>query len=221
MTDPTTNPESTFDDYQDSITKQASHSSPEINHSPESPIPLDGTTLAAVAGGGLAGAAIGQMVAGRTGATIGAVVGGVAGMAISHEVGSHAAEAEPAEMALTENGAEKVMAIDRGAEARELVSAADNDPVEAEVLAKTHYQIGVALGQQGDLEGAISEFQTTLDYAPESAETHYNLGVALSKQGQLEPAIDQMEQAKELCLQQDKSQGVEIVELAIAALEEE
>lgn len=113
------------------------------------------------------------------------------------------------------------MAIDRGGEGSDLGSAADNDPVESEILAKTHYQIGVALGQQGDLEGAITEFQTTLDYAPESAETHYNLGVALSKQGQLEPAIEQMEQAKELCQQQDKPQGIEIVEAAISALEEE
>ncbi|MGI0486665.1 tetratricopeptide repeat protein [Pantanalinema rosaneae CENA516] len=88
----------------------------------------------------------------------------------------------------------------------------------SDVVAQTHYHVGLTLGRQGKLEQAIQEFQEVLDVMPESAETYYNLGVALNKQGDVEQALDHMYQARELCVEQDKVQGVRIVDQAIAAI---
>ena len=217
------------------------------------------STLAAVAGGGIAGAAIGRMVGGRVGATIGAVVGGVAGVAIqndavkeevSHTV-SHTLEvaadrvkdvvesatpnasdrdnfdltpsepiqSEPiqSEPTLVENQPDQTVAEAQSIQEATLATS-QPDP---ELLAKTHYQLGVTLGRQGELDEAIEEFQEALDFVPDSAETHYNLGVAYSKQGDVEQALEHMQQAKDLCEAQGKVQGIQAVEQTIEVIETE
>lgn len=89
-----------------------------------------------------------------------------------------------------------------------------------DVVAQTHYHLGLTLGRGGNLEQAISEFQDVLDVMPESAETYYNLGVAFNKQGDVEQALDHMYHAKDLCASQGKEQGVSIIEQAIAAIQQ-
>lgn len=212
------------------------------NTSESAPTHLDplATTVASAVSGGVAGAAIGQLIAGRQGAAIGAVLGGVAGLAFHSEF-SHSDEgdrpeaelrsAEPNDSQAMDDDRSDLMlpatdsaiapANDRGAKpttSDEEFSQFFHLEQNYEISAETHYQLGVALGRQGKISQAIEEFQEALELAPDSAETHYNLGVALSKQDDTTQGLNHMQQARDLCLAQGNTSGVRVVERAIQTL---
>jgi len=58
--------------------------------------------------------------------------------------------------------------------------------------------LGVALGAEGDLPGAVRYFELALEGHPHSAETHFNLAYALSLQQRQTEAIDHYEAALRL-----------------------
>jgi protein O-mannosyl-transferase len=58
-----------------------------------------------------------------------------------------------------------------------------------------HDDLGVALGQKGQLDEAIRQIQEAVRLHPHYAEAHYNLGVVLVGKGQTDAAIRQFEEA--------------------------
>jgi protein O-mannosyl-transferase len=61
-----------------------------------------------------------------------------------------------------------------------------------------HYNLGIALNEQGDPEGAIAHYRQALELRPSYAEAHYNLGRLLVQKGQLDEAIVHYEKALEI-----------------------
>ncbi len=61
--------------------------------------------------------------------------------------------------------------------------------------AKTHYYLGNALEQTGDIQGAIGQFQQAVRLTPDFAEGHNGLGLALFLVSQPQEATEQFEQA--------------------------
>ena len=61
-----------------------------------------------------------------------------------------------------------------------------------------HYNLGIALNEQGDTEGAIAHYRQALDLRPSYGEAHYNLGRLLVQKGQVEEAIVHYEKALEI-----------------------
>jgi tetratricopeptide (TPR) repeat protein len=55
--------------------------------------------------------------------------------------------------------------------------------------AAAHYNLGVALSNKGDLDGAIAEWREALRLNPNYGDAHYNLGVALWHKGDWDGAI--------------------------------
>ena len=58
-----------------------------------------------------------------------------------------------------------------------------------------HYNLGIALHDQGKLDEAIAEYREAIRLKPDYAEAHYNLGIALSDQGKLDEAIAEYREA--------------------------
>jgi Flp pilus assembly protein TadD len=58
-----------------------------------------------------------------------------------------------------------------------------------------HHNLGNALAEKGDLDGAIREFQIAIGIKPEGSGLHNSLGVALSKKGDQGGAIKELQQA--------------------------
>src|SRR5207302_13441 len=56
-----------------------------------------------------------------------------------------------------------------------------------------HYNLGTALFQKGDLDGAIAQWRTTLSIHPYDAGAHTSLGNALVQKGFLGEAVDHYE----------------------------
>jgi protein O-mannosyl-transferase len=52
-----------------------------------------------------------------------------------------------------------------------------------------HYNLGIALNDQGDTNGAIAHYRQAIELRPSYGEAHYNLGRLLVQKGQLEKAI--------------------------------
>ena len=61
-----------------------------------------------------------------------------------------------------------------------------------------HNNLGIAYASQGQLDRAISEYQTALRLAPSDAKAHYNLGLTYAAQGQLDRAIPEYQTALRL-----------------------
>jgi len=61
-----------------------------------------------------------------------------------------------------------------------------------------HYNLGIALSEQDDTDGAIGHYRQALDLRPSYAEAHYNLGRLLVQEGQLEEAITHYKKALEI-----------------------
>jgi Flp pilus assembly protein TadD len=66
----------------------------------------------------------------------------------------------------------------------------------------------VALAENGDLDGAIVEFRTSLHLNPTDATIHYNLGLALASQGEIAPARAEFEEALRLIHPTPENEGV-------------
>jgi tetratricopeptide (TPR) repeat protein len=60
-----------------------------------------------------------------------------------------------------------------------------------------HYNLGIALNDQGDTDKAIAHYRRAVELRPGYAEAHYNLGRLLVQKGQLEDAIAHYERALE------------------------
>ncbi|MBE9181416.1 tetratricopeptide repeat protein [Oculatella sp. LEGE 06141] len=191
-------------------------------------------TISAAVSGGVAGAAFGRLVGGRFGATVGAVVGGVAGAAFGSDAGKataqHATEAvqdavqsasrHSHDSSLIQNATEGVHNAVQSTRSTLNQASSPSQPASFELPAETHFELGVQLGKQGQLDEAIAEFEQALAIAPDSAETHYNLGIALSKQNNINLALTHLQRAKELCLEQGNLEGAEAVERAIETVEQ-
>ena len=52
-----------------------------------------------------------------------------------------------------------------------------------------HYNLGIALNDQGDTNGAIAHYRQAVELRPSYGEAHYNLGRLLVQKGQLQEAI--------------------------------
>jgi len=61
-----------------------------------------------------------------------------------------------------------------------------------------HYNLGIALNDQGDADGAIAHYGQAVELRPSYAEAHYNLGRLLVQKGQLDEAIAHYEKALEI-----------------------
>lgn len=61
-----------------------------------------------------------------------------------------------------------------------------------------HYNLGIALNNQGDTDGAIAQYQKALELRPRYAEAHYNLGRLLAQKGELGNAVTHYEKALEI-----------------------
>ncbi len=55
--------------------------------------------------------------------------------------------------------------------------------------AETHYNLGVALNDCGQLDAAVISYGHALEIGPDYAAAHYNLGVVLQRLGQLDDAV--------------------------------
>jgi protein O-mannosyl-transferase len=60
-----------------------------------------------------------------------------------------------------------------------------------------HYNLGIALNDRGDPDGAIAHYRQAVELRPSYAEAHYNLGRLLAQKGQLDEAIVHYEKALE------------------------
>ncbi|KAF5406575.1 MAG: Cell division coordinator CpoB [Candidatus Udaeobacter sp.] len=61
-----------------------------------------------------------------------------------------------------------------------------------------HYNLGIALNDQGDADRAIAHYRQAVELRPSYAEAHYNLGRLLVQKGQLDEAIVHYEKALEI-----------------------
>ena len=63
---------------------------------------------------------------------------------------------------------------------------------------RAHVNLGNALLDRGDIDGAIGHFRQAVEIRPAFAEAHNNLGAALSRRGELDEAIVQYRRALEI-----------------------
>jgi tetratricopeptide (TPR) repeat protein len=61
-----------------------------------------------------------------------------------------------------------------------------------------HYNLGIALNDQGKTDEAIAHYQRAIKLRPSYAEAHYNLGRLLAQKGQLGDAVTHYEKALEI-----------------------
>ena len=61
-----------------------------------------------------------------------------------------------------------------------------------------HYNLGIALNDEGDADGAIAHYRQAVELRPGYAEAHYNLGRLLVQKGQIDEAIVHYEKALEI-----------------------
>ena len=63
---------------------------------------------------------------------------------------------------------------------------------------EAHNNLGTALAQKGNLNGAIAEFRQAVRLKPDDPEAHNNLGTALAQKGNMDGAIAEFRQALRL-----------------------
>ena len=62
-------------------------------------------------------------------------------------------------------------------------------------LAAAHFNLGLALGKKGDVDGEIAEYREALRINPNNGAAHNNLGVALEHQGDRPGALEEFRTA--------------------------
>jgi tetratricopeptide (TPR) repeat protein len=62
-------------------------------------------------------------------------------------------------------------------------------------FAEAHNDLGVALADKGQIDGAINEFLAGLRAKPNQAASHYNVAVLLASKGNNSAAIEHLEAA--------------------------
>jgi len=82
--------------------------------------------------------------------------------------------------------------------------------------ARPHFQLGLALGQLGQVNDEIAEYRRAIQLEPNSAPFYSNLAIALQGQGKLDDAIDAYRKSLQLEPQNAKLRG----NLAVALLED-
>jgi tetratricopeptide (TPR) repeat protein len=63
---------------------------------------------------------------------------------------------------------------------------------------QAHYNLGVALSCNGQLDAAVASFRRTLELDPSCASAHYPLGQLLNQSGQIDDAITSIRKALEI-----------------------
>ncbi len=61
-----------------------------------------------------------------------------------------------------------------------------------------HYNLGVALADQGRLDAAIQQYRAAVQAKPDYAEAHYNLGLILANRGQVDEAMEHYQAAADV-----------------------
>jgi tetratricopeptide (TPR) repeat protein len=61
-----------------------------------------------------------------------------------------------------------------------------------------HYNLGIALDDRGDTDGAVAHYRQAVELRPGYAEAHYNLGRLLAQKGQLDEAVAHYEKVLEI-----------------------
>ena len=84
-----------------------------------------------------------------------------------------------------------------------LACAKQNDPDNGLYLAIVHYNIGLAVRQQGDTDAAITQYEEALQSDPDYASARINLGGLLFDMGRTDEAIFHLQKA----LQTDPNNG--------------
>jgi spermidine synthase len=64
--------------------------------------------------------------------------------------------------------------------------------------ADVHNELGIALAERGNMDGAITEFRTALQLDPGSAQTQWHLGSALASKGDLAEAVQYLRSSVQL-----------------------
>ncbi|MGB7763310.1 MAG: tetratricopeptide repeat protein [Bryobacteraceae bacterium] len=82
--------------------------------------------------------------------------------------------------------------------------------------ARPHFQLGVALGELGQVDAAIAEYREAIRIEPRSAPSYSNLAIALQGQGKLAEAIEDYRKSLEL----DSTNGKVRTNMAVALLED-
>ena len=80
------------------------------------------------------------------------------------------------------------------------------------------YNLGIALDEQGDLEGAIASYKQAIAFNPTYAEAYGNLGNALVLAGHKEEGLNYMQRCRDLFEQQHRHGDVKKAELLIEQL---
>ncbi|MBI5642664.1 MAG: tetratricopeptide repeat protein [Deltaproteobacteria bacterium] len=75
---------------------------------------------------------------------------------------------------------------------------AQQEAAPAADLGKEHFEKGVQLSLKGQLDEAIKEYETVLQFNPKSAETYNNLGFAYFDKGDFDKALESQKKAVEL-----------------------
>lgn len=81
-----------------------------------------------------------------------------------------------------------------------------------------HYNLGVALDEQGDLQGAITAYKRTIQLNPTFADAHGNLGNALVLSGKKEEGLSYMRRCRDLFKQQGREYDVRKAEQLLEQL---
>jgi tetratricopeptide (TPR) repeat protein len=61
-----------------------------------------------------------------------------------------------------------------------------------------HYNLGIVLGGQGDIDGAIAHYRQAIELRPSYSEAHYNLARLLAQKGQLGDAVAHYQKVLEI-----------------------
>ncbi len=86
-------------------------------------------------------------------------------------------------------------------------------------FANAHYNLGVALAGQGQIEAAIASFQRAAEIKPDFLEAHFNLGNVLAGRGQVDAAVAHFQKALRLAAAQNDKRLTKAIQARIKRLQ--